>query len=382
MRRLITAVIVAGLLLTIPATVLGQDDTIDTTSGAGYINAALPDYPDPLVTTMLSGGPVDASTLSAGCVGNIFNVPDAQIELTSRLPLFRVYFTAAETSMDTTLVVQLPDGSFVCNDDFQGSNPLVEIGEPQQGTYFVWVGTFGSTNDFFPGYLVITAGDSMPGALVQPLLGVGGTTPIEAQPTPVPTLAPTATVFDPLADIAPTLTSVASTANAMLDSVAPTLTAAANLINNTTNTIPTIAAPTPDPGLLGSTTTLSAGFTPDPTTVELTAGGSVDASTLGSDCRGLIDVAPNHIVMYSGGGSLLRLFFNSEGDSTLVVLKPDGSYVCNDDFPGTLDPLVDIVNPGAGPYSIWVGTYQPGQELPGTLSITASADNDPTTSGK
>ncbi|HJL49370.1 MAG TPA: hypothetical protein RMG45_26165, partial [Polyangiaceae bacterium LLY-WYZ-15_(1-7)] len=42
---------------------------------------------------------------------------------------------------DTTLVVRKPDGTFVCDDDSEGMNPMV-TGSFPPGQYRVWVGSY------------------------------------------------------------------------------------------------------------------------------------------------------------------------------------------------------------------------------------------------
>ena len=50
---------------------------------------------------------------------------------------------------DTTLLVNLPDGTWVCSDDVLGRDPVIELGNPQSGNYNIWVGTYaaGSTQN-------------------------------------------------------------------------------------------------------------------------------------------------------------------------------------------------------------------------------------------
>ncbi len=393
-KRILLACI-AVVLLAVPLTASAQNE-FDPEGGVSYLIASLPGYPDPIIITILSGGDVDASTVSAGCVGNIFYVPDVEIELTESVPTLRAYFTAMHAGDDTTMVVQKPDGTFVCNDDAAGDNPMVEIQAPATGTYRFWVGTYGSTNNY-PGYVVITTGASMPGALVSEVLGAGG------GGSNVPVVQSTATpagVVDPLAQFAPTLTAAAATVNAALNNVGdvgPTLTAAAATVSAATgntginfqNVFGNTGA-TPEPGVNGNiivgpngliTATIGGGFTPDPLTQALTVGGAIDTRTgFGPDCRGFINATPSFNINYTGGGSLLRIFFASSGDTTLIIQKPDGSYACNDDFVGTLSPLVDIANPTAGIYTVWVGTYTQNETQDGNLFITANPNLNPTNS--
>jgi serine protease Do len=119
---------------------------------------------------------------------------------------------------------------------------------------------------------------------------------------------------------------------------------------------------------------LGAGFTPDPHTAAVVAGGTVDASYLGGGCVGFAARAPDFRLNWSGSSAELRILFegdDGEGDPTLIVNAPDGSWTCNDDAePGTLDPMVVVANPAPGQYDIWVGSYARGAFISGTVSVT------------
>ena len=45
--------------------------------------------------------------------------------------------------IDTTLVVNAADGSWHCNDDFDGLNPAITFEAPASGQYDIWVGVYG-----------------------------------------------------------------------------------------------------------------------------------------------------------------------------------------------------------------------------------------------
>ena len=47
----------------------------------------------------------------------------------------------AKSDVDITLVVHRPDGTFLCNDDSEGFNPMVE-GNFSPGRYRVWIGSY------------------------------------------------------------------------------------------------------------------------------------------------------------------------------------------------------------------------------------------------
>ena len=78
-----------------------------------------------------------------------------------------------------------------------------------------------------------------------------------------------------------------------------------------------------------------------------------------------------------GPGGRARVFFYSDGDPTLMVLTPKGKLLCNDNAsPQLLDPFVEIPNPVAGDYKIWVGSANKEDFIPGVLVLTKKADVD------
>ena len=101
---------------------------------------------------------------------------------------------------------------------------------------------------------------------------------------------------------------------------------------------------------------LTSGFQPDPHTVQLLAGGDIDASGLGAGCLGMIAEAPDYDVYFEAGPLPLNIFVRSAADTTLVINAPDGAWYCNDDASG-LDPVVSFASPQSGRYDIWVGSF-------------------------
>jgi hypothetical protein len=120
------------------------------------------------------------------------------------------------------------------------------------------------------------------------------------------------------------------------------------------------------------TITLASGFMPDPHVVNGRSGagaGARDASTLDPNCGGQIDTTPDHLFVATGAMANLRIMTNSATDTTLVVMKPDGTYACNDDSDG-LNPVVAIPGGPAGTYQIFVGSYVVGQQGAYKLGIS------------
>lgn len=116
---------------------------------------------------------------------------------------------------------------------------------------------------------------------------------------------------------------------------------------------------------------LSAGFTPDPYRVRLQTGGLIDASqTRGPDCDGFIAEAPDFDLFYNAGTLPLIISVNAEVDTTLVINAPDGSWHCDDDSGGGLNPSIRFSGPLSGLYDIWIGTYADASREEATLSIS------------
>ena len=112
------------------------------------------------------------------------------------------------------------------------------------------------------------------------------------------------------------------------------------------------------------TASLRSGFTPDPHDVTLNAGGPVAAGALGPGCGGHIAAAPDFTLRYRAGALPLFISATSESDTTLVVNAPDGSWHCDDDSAGSLNPVVGFEAPANGRYRIWVGAFAAGGATP------------------
>jgi serine protease Do len=254
--------------------------------------------PDPHTLDMASGGEVEVAYLGGDCRGYAAIAPDYRLSWSGASSELRVFFTAGDGG-DTTLLVNLPDGSWICNDDADGTlDPMVVIGEPAEGQYDVWVGSY-EAGAFVSGTLFVTERDLDP-------TSVG---PVE------------------------------------LD-----------------------YARDPYYGSLA----LEAGFLPDPSVTDVTAGGSVDVSYLGDGCVGYAAEAPDLRLTWGGDSNELRIFFSAvdDEDATLVVNLPDGSWVCNDDSASGLDPMVVIDAPLGGQYDIWVASYSRREYISGELNVT------------
>ena len=85
------------------------------------------------------GGPLEARVWGPGCSGFVASEPNHEVLSEASLPYVRV--TVNGGGVDTTLALQLPDGTYRCNDDFEGVNPMVE-GPLPAGLIKVWIGAY------------------------------------------------------------------------------------------------------------------------------------------------------------------------------------------------------------------------------------------------
>ena len=283
--------------------------------GFGSVTLTPDELSEPYFSELISGGSVDVAYLGENCIGYAATNPDFRIQLSDNMTGLNILFFAGDESSDTTLIVNSPNGEWHCNDDLSmdSRNPGMMFSAAPAGQYDVWVGSY-DRDDSVLGVLALIDGAGVDLATSE-ITGLAGELDFAASP------------------------------------------------------------------YYGSTE-LSAGFTPDPHTVKIRAGGSVDVSAAqyGNECNGYASSAPDYQLNWSGDTASLQLYFvaaNMTDDATLVINKPDGTWLCNDDSPASFNPGVTINNPDAGRYDIWVGSYSQGELISGELNITELLTNIP-----
>ncbi|MEM6784433.1 MAG: hypothetical protein AAF624_11950 [Bacteroidota bacterium] len=282
---------VALALLLVPASTLAQDIAASPTYGDVSLTEGF--RPDPHTTTLTAGGSIEVNK-GACTYGYVADAPDVDLYYTtsggSDLYIY------AESDSDVTLLVNAPDGSWLCDDDGLGNrDPLIAIPNAADGLYDIWIGTYG---------------DEMQAATLH------------------------------ISEIAPS-GGGGSSADGIDIGAAPTY----------------------------GDVNVSRGFGSNTTT--LTAGGSFQPD-FGSCTYGNVAGAPDVDLYYTTDGSgPLFISVESEGDTTLLVNMPDGSWVCDDDSGNGSNPLLIIPNAADGLYDIWVGTYGDAMQS-ATLTISES----------
>lgn len=262
----------------------------------------------------LSSGFSDDPRRVDGRLENIsyWEVPDAQFAgyIDGSAPNVVVDYQAGgfplsfgvESDVDTTLLVYAADQRWYYNDDYAGRNPVVRFDSPASGRYYVWVGSFGSSDVGARAALLVTEFSDFDwpgGSGTEGASSGGGSTP-------------------------------AASPNWQVE---------------------------PRYGRLN----LSSGFTNDPRSVNLTAGGSEEYSSWQVDVRGYFSLAaPDVTLTYDAGSFDLYIYVESSADTVLLIRQPNGRWVGNDDFADGRNPAYRIVEPRSGEYQIWVGTYDGG----------------------
>lgn len=119
-----------------------QDYSLAPSYGAANLVSGFD--PDPYIVAVQAGGAINAVELGAACAGFIADAPDFRLGYAAGagLPLI----LSVDSTTDTMLVVNAPDGHWYCDNDGgeTGGNPMVRFSAPQSGQYDVWVGVYAS----------------------------------------------------------------------------------------------------------------------------------------------------------------------------------------------------------------------------------------------
>jgi hypothetical protein len=130
----------AALLTLSAAPALAQDANLPATYGSYTLHNGF--EPDPVSTRVQSGGNINAARLGGPCKGFINGPPDVSVTYTAGQYPISIW---VNSSVDTTLVINGPDGKWYCDDDSAGNNnPGIRFDHPDSGRYDIWVGNFSS----------------------------------------------------------------------------------------------------------------------------------------------------------------------------------------------------------------------------------------------
>jgi len=96
--------------------------------------------PDPVILRGRAGGDWYFTTTQTCRRGGWFaNAPDARLRYQAGGMQLSFYVRAPG---DTMLLINAPNGSWHCNDDYSGLDPAIVFNRPMSGRYEIWVGTY------------------------------------------------------------------------------------------------------------------------------------------------------------------------------------------------------------------------------------------------
>ena len=152
------------VVLLLAALIVSARDGLNPAGEPRYGSHALaPGFsPAPATFNALSGGDIAVKSLNLGdnCLGYAASDPDFVIELTAEFA--RITFLNASEA-DTTLIINLPNGSWACNDDTNGLNPALVFHNAPAGGYRVWIGSYAAeANDESALYISEAGPEALP----------------------------------------------------------------------------------------------------------------------------------------------------------------------------------------------------------------------------
>lgn len=131
----------------------------------GFVTLRRGFTPDPYVVSLISGGQTDVARVLSGqdCIGYASSAPDFRLHWAGSTQDLRIYFLADDPDDDTVLIINTPNGRWVCNDDAHGNtlNPMIDLSVFPEGQYDIWVGSY-YENEHIEGRLIITERDTGP----------------------------------------------------------------------------------------------------------------------------------------------------------------------------------------------------------------------------
>jgi serine protease Do len=279
---------------------------------------------DPFVMSVIGGGLFPATDLSPDCAGYVPANPTLTLTLTGDPTENLRLFTYSDN--DTVLVVRLPSGEYVCNDDASAQlvDSSIEIASAEAGTYSVWVGSY-SENQLVAAFFIASHARDVSAATFDVATLVDRQPPGELD------------------------TNLASQLAAGLRTVA------------------------------GAQLNTALDPNAEPQVFEGAVGGggilAFEADTRGYQCAGYISGQPTLNVTVPDGAAALTALFEATQDTTMVIVGPKGELYCNDDvIPGNLNPGIVIPTPEPGLYAISIGTFDPATTASGRLLVAGTGD--------
>lgn len=245
-------------------------------------------------------GEVPSPVSGPACTGSLPTRPSLAVALDAQGPLA----LRATAELDLVLAARLPDGTWMCSDDADGTNPGIQIDGAQRGTLTVWVGTFGPEGE---ATATVTLAE---GTVERTVPDFGG-------------------LDDPGPSGVPFTPGTYAGSGLEVDAPLQTLRLDGRRVRANVAVAPDLANP-----------------------------------VAGDACVGFVTARPSAAVDAAEDGPLSISAFSAT-DAVMVVRTPAGDWFCSDDADRT-EPRVDL-DGAAGTYAVWLGTFSRGTEAQMTL---------------
>jgi len=264
--------------------------------------------------SVVAGGSSDLSTCPQPGNGWVANRPDFDLSFSGNASgrdlVFRV-----DATCDSVLLINDANGQWHFDDDGgNGLNSRIQLSHAANGTYDVWVGTYGSTTCAASISFETTGGGLIPGLPQLPQIpGLPQLPQLPQLPIPVP----------------------------------PTPTPPPQFLT------------CPNPSQNGQMLAFNAWNLRTPETFSVTAGGPANLGACQTvPGHGHVSQRPDFTLDFLSNQINRALEFRTTGacDTVLLVSGPNGQYEYNDDSNG-LSSRVRFNTPLLGQYDIWVGTF-------------------------
>ncbi|MES2624840.1 MAG: pre-peptidase C-terminal domain-containing protein [Pseudomonadota bacterium] len=350
------ATILAITLASVSGLVVAQD--VDGEALNGSISLTGGFLPDPYVVEVVPGGETAVEDLGAGCSGFIYgDGPDFELVLDSAKSELGIFVTAG---MDTTLVINDPNGNWHCSDDHAdagGENPGVTFKKPPNGSYDIWIGTYAETTPGDGAKLVITESRSSDWASLD-LDGTGG--------------APSSVASNGEIDFGDDLSAWANDGECddprfQGEGVADSADDS-DLYHDATDCSTLYAA--------GNVAIAANAATADGAAEGGPARGSLDSSDAVLDNYGYVDT---YTFDGEAGATAVLDLRSASFDTYLQVRAPSGELFTNDDYEGSYERSLLALNlTESGEYTVEVSSYGSGATGDYTVEMTSAVVADST----
>jgi hypothetical protein len=314
------------------------DSMVEAESPQAYVELNLAaGFPlDPFIVSVNGGGPVDAATVADGCVGWVSENPVLTLDWEGDAELARIFFYSEH---NPSVVVQGPDGAFTCAGDMHEGllDASVQFDAPAPGRYNIWVGNE-DDDALIPGVLVLTT---------RPEVTVGSFQLAGLVDRPV------------IADVLPDVTEDSVIGALIRERLAEALANDDEV----------------EPLEEGVTITATSVITGDVPGFLL----PVDEASPLNVCAGISNNVSTVTVSVPEGLPFMRVFIESDTDTTLQLLAPDGGFLCVDDSAdgANRNPMIDIEAPAPGNYAVVVGRLSPDATGEATVTVTTDPELEP-----